>query len=149
MQYGYGDHYRQTALEIMAGCKWIPAEYRDGNQWLYERENNYPIMWNVTDGRKRDSHNNPSRPGGYRANRNGPSGKPWRGVNTLTSEDNMRWKDKLTAAERKHLRDMGIYTLRELRETREYQRHLKELPRAGGEPCHECKHIAVKLGIEK
>jgi hypothetical protein len=51
--YGYGDHYRQSALEAMAKAKWIPKLYRD-LQYLYERENNYPIQWNVTEGLKRD-----------------------------------------------------------------------------------------------
>ena len=62
-QYGYGDHYRQTALELMSLHKWLPSNYR-GNRKVgthltrkfhnYERENNYPILWNVSDGLKRD-----------------------------------------------------------------------------------------------
>ena len=52
MQYGYGDHYRQTALEEMHNKGWIPGERE--NLWLFERENNYPIHWTVTDGLKRD-----------------------------------------------------------------------------------------------
>ena len=62
--YGYGDAYRQTALKIMAENKWLPPKYRDcprtardGSKRyrrLYERENNYPIHWSVTDGLKRD-----------------------------------------------------------------------------------------------
>lgn len=59
-QYGYGDHYRQTALETMAEAKWLPVKYRGRNKngssmsHMYERENNYPIDWNVYDGLKRD-----------------------------------------------------------------------------------------------
>ena len=54
MAYGYGEQYRQTALELMAKNKWLPVKYRVGNSFLYERENNYPIDWIVTDGLKRD-----------------------------------------------------------------------------------------------
>ena len=59
-QYGYGDHYRQTALEIMAACKWLPVKYRGHHEngsskaYDYERENNYPILWNVSNGLKRE-----------------------------------------------------------------------------------------------
>ena len=54
-QYGYGDHYRQTALEAMADAKWLPVKYRDTNFcYLYERENNYPILWNVSNGLKKE-----------------------------------------------------------------------------------------------
>ena len=59
-QGGYGECYKQTALEAMAGQKWLPVKYR-GNRangsslaFSYEMENNYPIEWNVTDGRKRE-----------------------------------------------------------------------------------------------
>ena len=59
-QYGYGDCYRQTALEAMAKAKWLPVKYRGhaahggSNAFYYERENNYPIFWSVSDGLKRD-----------------------------------------------------------------------------------------------
>ena len=59
-EYGYGDQYRYTALDAMAAAKWIPAKYRGNNEngmpksYAYERENNYPIMWNVSTGLKRD-----------------------------------------------------------------------------------------------
>jgi len=52
--YGYGDCYRQTALEAMHAAGWFPAKYDDKTCWCYERENNYPILWNVADGSKRD-----------------------------------------------------------------------------------------------
>lgn len=52
LQYGYGDHYRQTALQAMARTRWLPVKYR-GEPWLYERENGYPIEWIVCDTTKR------------------------------------------------------------------------------------------------
>lgn len=58
MVYGYGDHYRQTALECMLRAGWLPPEYAEDNIYLYERENDYPILWNVTDGLKRDMRAN-------------------------------------------------------------------------------------------
>ena len=60
MQYGYEDCYRQTALAAMTTAKWLPVKYRgkEGNgaskSYMYERENNYPILWEVSDGLKRD-----------------------------------------------------------------------------------------------
>jgi hypothetical protein len=61
IQYGYGDQYRQTALEAMADARWLPVRYRGRNAasggllaYSYERENNYPINWTVTDGLKRE-----------------------------------------------------------------------------------------------
>lgn len=58
--YGYGEHYQYTALEVMLKAGWLPKKYFDthmgmeGNIYLYERENKYPILWNVSDGLKRD-----------------------------------------------------------------------------------------------
>ena len=60
MQYGYGDQYRYTALEAMAAAKWLPPKYRQKREhggldvFSFEMDHNYPIMWNVTDGLKRD-----------------------------------------------------------------------------------------------
>ena len=59
-QYGYGDGYRQTALEAMERAKWIPPKWRgerDNGHRLcmcYERDNGHPIAWSVSDGLKRD-----------------------------------------------------------------------------------------------
>jgi hypothetical protein len=62
-QYGYGDHYKYTALVEMIKNKWLPKIYVSNTNnipadkkgyYLYERENNYPIVWNVTEGLKRD-----------------------------------------------------------------------------------------------
>lgn len=60
LRYGFGEHYRQTALQIMFNAGWIPEKYGiknsngSDNLYLYERENAYPIYWEVTDGLKRD-----------------------------------------------------------------------------------------------
>ncbi len=59
-QYGYGDQYRYTALEAMALAKWLPPKYREKrncgglNVHAFEMDNNYPILWTVSDGLKRD-----------------------------------------------------------------------------------------------
>ncbi len=59
-EYGYGDQYRQTALAAMAKAKWLPPKYRGTHKngmplyMAYERENAYPIHWNVSDGLKRE-----------------------------------------------------------------------------------------------
>jgi len=42
-QYGYGNHYRQTALKAMKEAGWLECE-----------TNEYPIEWSVSDGLKRD-----------------------------------------------------------------------------------------------
>lgn len=60
MVYGYDDAYRQTALKLMADNNWLPEKYLQKgakNSTLYhlfERENNYPIIWHVSDGLKRE-----------------------------------------------------------------------------------------------
>ena len=33
--YGYGDSYRQTALEIMVDNGWLPPKYNKKNSYLY------------------------------------------------------------------------------------------------------------------
>ena len=48
--YGYGSQYQQTALDAMHKVKWIECD----DVWQYERENNYPIDWSCTDGKKRE-----------------------------------------------------------------------------------------------
>lgn len=55
--YGYEDRYRDTARSLLIKNGWIPEKYKD-SEYLYERENNYPISWNVRDGRKKDMKNN-------------------------------------------------------------------------------------------
>ena len=54
-EYGYGDQYKQTALDAMARAKWLPVKYRGRDSvFLYERENDYPIAWSVSHGLKRE-----------------------------------------------------------------------------------------------
>lgn len=71
-QYGYGENYKQTALYAMFDAGWFsrvlrkvlaPAnepnkfkmvKYTQNTIALYERERNYPILWTVSDGLKRD-----------------------------------------------------------------------------------------------
>jgi hypothetical protein len=52
--YGYGDQYRQTALDAMFQAGWLPKKYNKDTIYLYERENNYPVSWEVHHGLKRD-----------------------------------------------------------------------------------------------
>ena len=54
LTYGYGAQYMQTALKLMLTSGWIKAENDKDKLWLWERENNYPIYWEVKDGSKRD-----------------------------------------------------------------------------------------------
>ena len=62
--YGYGDQYRQTALKLMASVKWIPKRFREsdvrttGGIGSWERLTNYPVLWNVSEGLKRDAVEN-------------------------------------------------------------------------------------------
>lgn len=64
--YGYGDHYRQTAIDLMIENNWIPSKYgkkqtNGGNLgYMFERENGYPIYWDVRDGLKREMKANVS-----------------------------------------------------------------------------------------
>ena len=53
-QYGYGEHYRQSGLEAMINARWIKGYTSADVYGKYEREKNYPILWNVSDGLKRD-----------------------------------------------------------------------------------------------
>lgn len=59
-RYGYGNHYQQTALETMLEAGWLPDRYgkpsacSKNSVFLYERENDYPIIWTVSNGLKRE-----------------------------------------------------------------------------------------------
>ena len=58
----------------------------------------------------------------------------------------MYFKD-LTKTEKKHLRDMGMTTLREFKETAGHQYAIRrEFPKAS-EPCWACREIAKKLEL--
>jgi len=52
--YGYDSAYEQTALKVMLENKFLPKKYNKNNAYLYQRENNYPIYWSVSNGLKRD-----------------------------------------------------------------------------------------------
>ena len=50
-----GERLIDIDLALMAVNKWLPVKYRSSKMRCYfERANNYPIQWNVTDGLKRD-----------------------------------------------------------------------------------------------
>ena len=71
-RYGYGEHYKQTALDVMFEAGWfvryrreVLADMRSPDKTkivgytqntiaLFDRENNYPILWTVSKGLKRD-----------------------------------------------------------------------------------------------
>lgn len=53
-QYGYGEQYRWTATKLMLDKGWLPSKYDEKTYSKFERENNYPIEWIVSDGLKRD-----------------------------------------------------------------------------------------------
>lgn len=67
-RYGYGEYYKQTALSVMYDAGWfkeyrqqkttkdgrIRFRYTQASIYLLERENNYPIIWTVSKGLKRD-----------------------------------------------------------------------------------------------
>lgn len=71
-RYGYGEHYKQTALDVMFQAGWFLncdrtvltdshclektkiVGYTRNTISQYEREKNYPILWTVSEGLKRD-----------------------------------------------------------------------------------------------
>lgn len=66
-RYGYGEHYKQTARDVMYDAGWfkdyrqpkttkdgVPYLYTKASIWSIERDNNYPILWTVSEGLKRD-----------------------------------------------------------------------------------------------
>lgn len=66
-RYGYGESYKQTALAAMYNAGWfkyyrqdkstpvgVPYRYTLASIYLVEREHNYPILWTVSEGLKRD-----------------------------------------------------------------------------------------------
>ena len=52
--YGYGSAYEDTALQLMLDNKWLPKKYNKDNLYYYQRENNYPIYFDVEQGLKRE-----------------------------------------------------------------------------------------------
>ena len=57
MIYGYGDQYRYTAFELMVKNNWVNG-YDKNEVNKFEQDSNYSIIWNVTDGRKKDMLSN-------------------------------------------------------------------------------------------
>lgn len=62
------------------------------------------------------------------------------------------WTNKLTKAQIQHLLDAGTLDIESFRKSREAQREMA-LVHAGVhdkplESCHECRAIAIRLGIE-
>ena len=55
--YGYGDHYQQTARELMHKSGWIRNK-KGESLHCYDRTRNYPIEWNVSDTTKREAMQN-------------------------------------------------------------------------------------------
>ena len=66
----------------------------------------------------------------------------------------MKWQKKLTKKELKHMKENNCGTLKAFAWLRSCQReHRIDAIEKGfspgiAEPCFECKHIAMKLGIE-
>jgi hypothetical protein len=61
LTYGSGCQYHWTALAAMAKAKWLPPKYRPDGM-AYERQNNYPILWIVGKGNKRECVANGTQP---------------------------------------------------------------------------------------
>lgn len=64
-RYGYGEHYKQTALDAMYDAGWfknyrqtsLPKKgyrYTSASICYLEIQHNYPILWTVSEGLKRD-----------------------------------------------------------------------------------------------
>ena len=61
----------------------------------------------------------------------------------------MRWKNKLTPNELEHLRtDAKCTTLKQVKNMAEDQKKIRDTHPRTLEPCHECKNIMIKLGVE-
>ena len=58
-----------------------------------------------------------------------------------------KWEKKLTAQERKHLKEQGVHrSLHAVRHNMEYQARMRaKYPEPIHEPCWTCKTIATKL----
>lgn len=60
------------------------------------------------------------------------------------TEQKMHFKD-LPKKDKRHLREMGVTTLRDMKRTAETQKQYREA--TGCEPCWSCRSIALKLGL--
>ena len=61
----------------------------------------------------------------------------------------MKWQDKLSGLQVKHLREQRIRSLKAFKRTREAQKGMMENARSKHEPCWECRKIALALGLEE
>jgi len=52
--YGYDRQYEVTALKLMHNAGWIVVTENQPAH-TYERNNDYPVVWSVSDGLKRDA----------------------------------------------------------------------------------------------
>ncbi len=60
----------------------------------------------------------------------------------------MRWDEKVTKAERVHVRKIaGCFSLEAFKKSAAKQREMRKVSKSGLEPCWECKSIARKLGL--
>ena len=60
----------------------------------------------------------------------------------------MKWQNKLTKTELKHLKEMGVTTLLGAKRNAEHQQKLRnETPETFLEPCWECRRINNKLDL--
>lgn len=55
-----------------------------------------------------------------------------------------KWMQKLSAAQRKHLKEMKISALWEMKDIAEHQKKLRD---KSYEPCWDCKQISRELGL--
>lgn len=61
----------------------------------------------------------------------------------------MKWQKKLTKKERFHVKEWCGGTLASFKRSREEQRENEQAHPLSFAACHECRTIALKLGIEK
>lgn len=62
--------------------------------------------------------------------------------------EKLKWQDKLTKKERKHLRDQGVTTLKQARINAEHQAKMIADPNGAGTiPCWDCRGINRKLEL--
>jgi hypothetical protein len=59
----------------------------------------------------------------------------------------MKWKDKLTKKEKKHLSENKIRTKYDLEKQRDFLKKWIEEHKNSNCPCYECKHILIKLNM--
>ena len=63
----------------------------------------------------------------------------------LTGDEIMRWKERLTKKQLKHLKEMDVTTYADLKTTLDWQ--AMERKNTESEPCWECREIAARLDI--